>query len=75
MSQTVLLFLHQTDPLEPAGHVDFRQVPVEKDADYTCNPPGLLPFRVIQEISWYLRLPLRLRQGIVGRFKWIEKNS
>ena len=55
-------------------HVDFRRLPVTKEADYRCFPDGILPLQSVVQLSRHLKAGRVFGQR--GKFVWyrlIEK--
>lgn len=52
------------------GRVEFLTLLVQKDADYRCNPEGILSYPEIQEICRSLRQLPQINTGRIGRLRW-----
>ena len=54
------------------GHVDFYVVPVQKNDDFVCRPPGLLSLEDAKTVSTEL-VPQAVK-GRIGRYDWRRDN-
>lgn len=52
----------------PVGRIDFYAMPVEKAADFTTVPQGIVTFEEAHAIS--VDLSHEITQGRVGRYEW-----
>jgi hypothetical protein len=50
------------------GRVDFYALPVQKVADFSCTPPGIVSFTDAQAIS--AELTRQVEKGKMGRYEW-----
>jgi hypothetical protein len=66
---TVILWITEPGRLRvEAGRVDFAAIPVRTEADYRCNPDGLLCFGEVQTLS--AELTRGASKGKIGRYEW-----
>ena len=56
------------DDTTSVKHIDFRKVPVTKEAEFSCNPEGVLPLRSIVLLSRELKAGRTFGQS--GKFVW-----
>ena len=56
------------DDTNRVKHVDFRVVPVTTESDFTCNPPGIMPLRVVMRLSKKVQAGRVF--GTMGKYLW-----
>lgn len=49
-------------------HIDFRVIPVTTETDFTCNPPGIMPLRVVMRLSQ--KVQAGHVYGTMGKYLW-----
>lgn len=68
MTSVNLLTTKPDQVTTPVGRIDFYALPIQKQDDFLCTPPGIISFDEAQTIA--VELYQQVAQGRVGRYEW-----